>query len=240
MKKLSALIPARGGSKGVPKKNIKKILNFPLITYSIFACKMCENIDRVIVSTDDPEIAEIATKYGAEVPFLRPKEFSQDNSTDLDVLRHFFSFYDFPEVAYIRPTTPLRNPFLINSYVAEYFKNKDAITSVRSMHELAESPYKFFQIKDGLCYGFFEEFNGIKDYTNLPRQIFPKAYHPNGYFDIVKRDTIENGSTFGSAIYPIITDYVTEIDTVEQFQYLEYEMEKNPNVVLEKLQESGL
>ena len=236
MNTMPALIPARGGSKGVPKKNIKKIHNLPLISYYILACKMCYNISDIIVSTDDPEIAEIAYEYGAKIPFLRPKEFAQDDSTDLDVLKHFFGYNKCPEVAYIRPTTPLRDPVSMELYIEEYFKNKNNITSVRSMHELAESPYKFLQIKEGLCQGFFEDFNGIKDYTNLPRQTFPKAYHPNGYLDVIKKDVVDKGSTFGSLVYPIVTDFVTEIDTKEQFKYLEYEMEKVPSPILQKFQ----
>ena len=235
MKPLAALIPARGGSKGVLKKNIKKICDFPLIAYSIVACKMCKNIDRVIVSTDDPEIAEIASKYGAEIPFLRPRELARDSSTDLEVIRHLLNNIDVPEIAYIRPTTPLRDPVYMDFYIEEYYRNREEITSIRSMHELAESPYKFLQIKDGSCYGFFSDFKGIKDYTNLPRQIFPKAYHPNGYIDIIKKKTIEEGSTYGEKVFPVVTDFVTEIDTVNQLKYLEYEMNNTSNSILNEL-----
>ena len=89
MRKISALIPARGGSKGVHKKNIKRLHGYPLISYSILACKMSRMIDRIIVSTDDEEIAKVSLEYGAEVPFLRPEELAQDDSTDREVIQHY-------------------------------------------------------------------------------------------------------------------------------------------------------
>ncbi len=104
--KLTAVIPARGGSKGVPRKNIKLLQGHPLISYSIVACKMSCLIDRVVVSTDDDEIAEVAKSYGAEI-LKRPEEYSQDNSTDWQVINHFFQSYDVDDVVYLRPTTPL-------------------------------------------------------------------------------------------------------------------------------------
>ena len=223
MKKISALIPARAGSKGVPKKNIKELIDHPLLAYSIAACKMAGSIERVIVSTDSQEIADIAIKYGAEVPFVRPPDLAQDSSKDIDVIKHYFEQVGGDDVAYIRPTTPLRLPSVINDCVDNYFKNqREFCTGVRSMHELPESPHKMFMINDdGECCGFFPDFNGIKNYTNLPRQMFPKAYQPNGYLDIVKRSTLSGGDTFGDVILPIVTEEVIEVDTQYQFNQLE-------------------
>ena len=90
MPKITALIPARGGSKGVPRKNIKLLNGHPLIAYSIIACRLSKNIGRIIVSTEDKEIASISINHGAEVPFMRPPDLSRDESTDQDVLEHFF------------------------------------------------------------------------------------------------------------------------------------------------------
>ena len=105
-----ALIPARGGSKGVPRKNVKLIGGHPLIAYSIAACKMSNKISDVYVSTDDREIASVALKYGAKVPFLRPLQYASDTSGDWEVINHFFENIDAKYVAYMRPTTPLREP----------------------------------------------------------------------------------------------------------------------------------
>ena len=89
-----AIIPARGGSKGVIKKNSKCFGGHPLIAYSIIAAKLCPSIDRVIVSTDSVEITEIAKRYGAEVPFLRPEAYAQDHSPDLDFIKHALDWFD--------------------------------------------------------------------------------------------------------------------------------------------------
>jgi|TARA_R110000796_G_scaffold28137_3_gene77202 CMP-N-acetylneuraminic acid synthetase len=234
MKKLTALIPARGGSKGVPKKNIKELIDHPLLAYSIAVCKMAGSIERVIVSTDNQEIADVALKYGAEVPFIRPPELAKDDSKDIDVIKHYFEQVGGEEVAYVRPTTPLRVPSVIDYCIENYFNNqREYCTGVRSMHELPESPHKMFMINDdGECCGFFPDFNGIKNYTNLPRQMFPKAYQPNGYLDIVKKSTLSGGDTFGDVILPIVTEEVIEVDTQYQFNQLEDLLKVRGHVLL--------
>ena len=228
--KIDALIPARAGSKGVLGKNIKNLDGFPLIAYTIHACKTSDMIDRVVVSTDSQEIATVAEEYGAEVPFLRPKELAQDHSTDHDVIKHFFDQTNVGCVAYMRPTTPLRDPKSISEAVRFFLKNKEKMSGLRSMHELPEPPYKMFKIEDGFCKGFFDHYNGIVDYTNLPRQTFPKAYQPNGYVDIAKRETVENKKTaFGMGVMPYVTEYVTEVDTEHEFKLIEYQLSLKNN-----------
>ena len=237
--KLTAIIPARGGSKGVPRKNTKLLHDHPLISYSIMACKMSVMIDKVVVSTEDDEIAQIAESYGAEI-LERPVEYAQDNSTDWQVIDHFFQSYSVDDVVYLRPTTPLRNPDNIDDCIEFYLKNRNRMSGLRSMHELPESPYKVFKLtKDGYCEGFFEDFNGIKDYSNLPRQNFPKAYQPNGYIDIAKRETVESGtSSFATTILPYISEFVTEVDTEYEFDLLTHQLSIQPSTLLEKLNKS--
>jgi len=238
MSKITALIPARGGSKGVPGKNIKKLHGFPLLAYSIEACIESSGIDRVVVSTDSEEIAEIAKHYGADVPFMRPAQFAQDNSTDYAVINHYFDQTGDEEVAYIRPTTPLRDPKKLTEYVDFFFDNKDSMSGLRSMHELPEPPYKMFRVEDGYCKGFFKDFKGIKDYTNLPRQTFPKAYQPNGYMDISKKQTLRReGTSFGMQIMPVITEQVTEVDMQHEFNLLNFQLSTEENVLLKNLKE---
>ena len=241
MKKIAALIPARGGSKGVPRKNIKLLKGHPLIAYSIAAAKMCPAIDGVVVSTDDAEIASVAQMYGAEV-LMRPEEFAQDNSTDWQVINHYFNNHDTDAVAYLRPTTPLRNPDLLTEGVKFYYENEGEMSGMRSMHELPESPYKVFKINDeGYCEGFFDEYKGIKDYTNLPRQNFPKAYQPNGYLDIAKRSTVEGGkSAFATDILPLISEFVTEVDAKYEFDLLGHQLSLESNILFNHLEEWDL
>jgi len=211
---ITAIIPARGGSKGIPRKNIIDVGGYPLIAYSIAACKLSKNIDRVIVSTEDAEIAHVAQSYGAEIPFIRPLALSEDTSTDVGFLEHFFDNIDVSEAALIRPTTPFRNPQFIDDTIEEFFEVKDKVTGLRTVNEINENPYKVYKIENNICTGFFKEYNGVEEYSNLPRQTFPKAYQGNGHIDIVKKDTVLNGTTFGGIIYAKTCERVIDIDSL--------------------------
>jgi CMP-N,N'-diacetyllegionaminic acid synthase len=234
-----ALIPARGGSKGVPYKNIKSLKGHPLLSFSIAACKLSKKISRVIVSTDDKKIAIAAKAYGAEVPFMRPNSLAQDGSTDCDYLKHFFDKVESEEVAIFRPTTPFRDPKEIDRIISIYENNKDACSSMRTMHEFPESPYKMLTMdKNNYCKGLFEDFEGIKEYTNLPRQNFPKVYHPNGYVDVVRKKVVENNKwkdSYGNKIYGCLTPYVLEIDEQYQFDMANSSMRRQDSILLEYL-----
>src|SRR2546429_9945030 len=114
-----ALVPARGGSKGVPRKNIRNLCGHPLLAYSIAAARQCSRIDRVIVSTDSEAIAAVGREYGAEVPFLRPAEFATDASTDRELMIHAVEWLERPGagsrfIAPARPTTPPRGPAVLH------------------------------------------------------------------------------------------------------------------------------
>lgn len=213
---ISAIIPARAGSKRIKSKNIIDLGDHPLIAYTIQACKLSKNIDRVIVSTDCEIIKNISLKYGAEVPFKRPKSLASDNSSDEGFLEHFFDNIDVDEVLLMRPTSPLRNPKEIDRIIETYMRAKiecSRYTGFRSMSISNHSPYKMFKIEDGLCKGFFEDFMGNKNYTNLPNQFFPQSYIPNGYCDLVLRNTIKKcNSSFGDNIYGVCTENIIDID----------------------------
>lgn len=123
-----ALIPARGGSKGIKHKNIVSLGGKPLIGYSIEAAKGCQYIDCVVVSTDDEEIREIAQKYGAEVPFMRPKYLSEDNSKTIEVILHAIDFFsqrkdNFDIVILLQPTSPLRDSDDITEALNKFINN---------------------------------------------------------------------------------------------------------------------
>lgn len=235
--KTVAIIPARGGSKGVPKKNIKLLGGYPLIAYSIIASKLSSKIERTIVSTDSQEIADIAVSYGAEVPFLRPSEIAQDNSTDLQLFQHAINWFKESEsvvsdlLVHLRPTTPLRIPSEIDRAITHIEEHPDA-SSLRSAHELPEPPQKMFQINEkGFFEGFFPD-DPRPGYYNLPRQLFPKAYHPNGYVDIIKTNIVQKTKfLYGSDIAAFVTPFVVEVDKAEDFQYLEYQLNRFGNPI---------
>ena len=234
------LIPARSGSKGVPKKNIKLLAGYPLIAYSIIASKLSSKIERTIVSTDSQEFAEIALSYGAEVPFIRPKEISQDDSSALEYVQHTIDWFQTHETkqpeyfVLLCPPTPLRDPLLIDEAIDAILMNNKA-TSLRSAKETQESPYKLFTIKDGFFEGMFPD-DPRPDYYNLPRQAFPPVYHPNGYVDIIKTSTVKTtGSLNGPNMLAFITPDVGDLDRPQDFEFLEFVLNRSKNPIYEYL-----
>ena len=234
-----ALIPARGGSKSIPRKNIVPIQGHPLIAYTIAACQLSHQITRIIVSTEDTEIAEIATRYGAEVPFLRPSEHSTDQSSDLGFLTHFFEVIGADEVALMRPVTPLRDPRSIDTIISTWASISASSTSLRSVHEVREPPYKLFKLdaSNQLC-GFFTDFEGNADYSALPRQVFPTTFRGNGYVDIVKSSTVSEGSCFGTRVHAFVTEEVIDIDTPTDMSFLEFQLQTNSHLLLDYLNQN--
>ena len=217
-----ALILARGGSKGVPKKNIKQLMGKPLIEYVITSAKESKKITDVYVSSDDEEIIEISKNLGCKI-IVRPNELSTDTSLDIDSFRHFCKELNHTEpIIHLRATTPLVNPLVIDNAIEVFLKNKKNITSLRSAHETSESVYKFYT-KNG---EFWQPIVDNMD-TNLPRQSYPKTYSPNGYVDIVTPEIfMDSDSFYGDKIYSFITDKTYEIDTIDDFNYIEYILSK--------------
>lgn len=218
MRKLKCIVLARGGSKGVPGKNIKQLLGTPLLGWVLNTAKECKMIDEVWVSTDSDEIAEVANRYGARV-IMRPSEISGDDSLDIDAFVHALQFIgECDYLVHLRATTPVIEPSVVDDAIRYFLDNQENCTSLRSGHKMSESIYKFFKLKNS----FFEP---ISDGHHLGRQNVEHTYVPNGYVDIVKVETIVGTSTLhGDRILAFETDHVVEIDTIEDFEYLEYKM----------------
>lgn len=222
-----AIIPARSGSKGVINKNIKLLSGKPLLAYSILSARDSKNIDKIFVSTDSPKYADIAREYGIEVPFLRPAEISGDKSTDYQCIKHLLDWLkenhqDTPEfIVHLRPTTPFRKATLIDQAI-ELLKNTPEVNALRSVHEMSESAYKCLEIKNNLLKPLgVESFD--MEIANLPRQHFKKTYKGNGYVDVLKTSFIlKNGKIHGEKVIPFITDFAPEVDTLDNFKYLEF------------------
>jgi len=235
MSKVLALIPARSGSKGVPNKNVRLLGEHPLIEWSIKGCKKSKLIDRIIVSTDSQEYADLSIQFGAEVPFLRPTEISGDSSTDFDFIIHALDWLadngDEPDyIVHIRPTTPFRVPELIDNAI-RLFQNSSNATALRSIHEMSESAYKTFEIApEGQLKRVGEDTTAL-DIANNARQQFPSTYQANGYVDVLSTQFIrENGLIHGDSVLPFITPVVVEVDTDDDFAHLEYQLSRTPEI----------
>lgn len=217
-----ALIPARGGSKGIPRKNIRDFAGAPLIAYSIAAGLQSQRVTRVIVSTDDEEIAAVARQWGAETPFSRPAEFAQDATTDLPVFLQALAWlaehenYHPELVVQLRPTSPVRPVGLIDEAIELMLTNPQA-DCVRGVVPSGQNPYKMWQIEpDSHQLKPLLSLPNLKEPYNAPRQELPKTYWQTGHIDVIRTSTIlEKGSLTGDIILPVLIDphYTVDIDT---------------------------
>jgi N-acylneuraminate cytidylyltransferase len=223
-----ALIPARGGSKSIPRKNILEFAGHPLIAFSIAAGLASEKVQRVIVSTDDEQIAAIARDYGAEVPFLRPDEISQDDTLDLPVFQHALEWLEVEEsyhpeiVVQLRPTSPLRKKIHIDQAVWRLIAHPEA-DSIRSVCIPFQNPFKMWRVSEN---GFMNPLmtTDLLEAYNLPRQALPEVYWQTGYVDAAWRDTIlEKRSMTGDNIMPLIigADEWIDIDSPDDWRRAE-------------------
>lgn len=226
MPEVLAVIPARGGSKGLPGKNIRMLGGYPLIAWSIAAAKQSDAVDRVICTTDSPEIAAIAREFGAEVPFMRPSELAGDDTLDLPVFQHALAWLDENEayapdyVVQLRPTSPFRSPSLIGDTVA-LLEADAAATSVRSIAEAPKSPFKMWRPTAGPYLQNLLDEPGIFEPYNSLRQLLPPVYWHTGTIDTIRTTTITGGSMTGANVLPVkIPDaYLIDIDTAEDFAH---------------------
>tara|TARA_B100000427_G_scaffold277498_1_gene246867 strand:+ start:22 stop:729 length:708 start_codon:yes stop_codon:yes gene_type:complete len=228
---ITAIIPARGGSKTIPRKNIKLFLGKPLIYYSIKQAQESKYINRIILTTDDEEIRQIGIKYGAEAPFIRPKEISGDLSTDLEFFQHYLQWTKenepnkIPDIlVQLRPTYPTRKVEIIDDCIKTMLDNM-SYDCVRTVAEYNfKTPYKMYTLDNNRLRPLFEEYNGIKQPYNHCRQIFPQIYTANGYLEVIKTETILNkNSVSGDKIFSYIMDEscIEDIDTEEEWILLE-------------------
>jgi CMP-N,N'-diacetyllegionaminic acid synthase len=236
MSDVIAIIPARSGSKTILNKNIQLLAGHPLIAYSIAVAKLSKNIDRVIVSTNSAEYANIAKHYGAEVPFIRPEKYSTDKSTDKDFLIHAIKWLIDNEnlnpeyLVHLRPTTPLRRPSIVDEAI-NLIKHDKSSTALRSAHKAPESPLKWF-VKSG------PYFQGIIDNEsyNLPKEEFNQVYIPNGYVDIIRSSFILNNQEIhGNRMIGFESPTCIEVDSHEEFEYIKYQLNKEGSVLSEYL-----
>jgi N-acylneuraminate cytidylyltransferase len=228
-----SIIPARSGSKGIPNKNLQELGGKNLLDWSIKASLRTKNINRTLVSTDSVEYLHLALALGAEVPFLRPAEFATDSSPDLDFIRHAISKLaeagTRPDlIVHLRPTTPFRDPQVIERAIQEFINGSTRYTALRSVHELSESAYKTLEIApDGNLIRVFSNNQDIEN-SNMARQTFPTTYSPNGYVDVIATEFVEaEKKIHGNRVRAFITERVIEVDDVTDLEFLNVSLKMN-------------
>jgi YrbI family 3-deoxy-D-manno-octulosonate 8-phosphate phosphatase len=225
-----ALIPARGGSKSIPRKNIRPLSGYPLVAYSIAAAIQSQLVTRTIVSTDDEEIAQVARGYGAEVPFLRPLEYALDNTTDLPVFIHALNWlrdnegYQPDILVQLRPTSPIRPPGCVDQAVQLLLDHSQA-DSVRGVIPSGQNPFKMWQVNEQGHMVPLLPVEGIAEPYNAPRQSLPHTFWQTGHIDAIRYATIlQKKSLSGDIILPLHLDprYAIDIDTLRDWQRAEW------------------
>jgi N-acylneuraminate cytidylyltransferase len=232
MTEILALIPARGGSKGIPRKNIRDFAGYPLLAWSIAAGLKAELVTRVIVSTDDDEIAAVACEYGAETPFRRPKVFAQDDTTDLPVFEHALEWLKenegyVPEVVVqLRPTSPIRPNGLVDNAIRKLLEHPEA-DCVRGIVSAGQNPHKMWRLPEGENSPMKNllDVDGIAEPYNAPRQSLPPVYWQTGHIDAIRADSIlKKRSLTGDLIYPLVIDsrFTVDIDNLSDWAFYEH------------------
>lgn len=238
-KKIVALIPARGGSKRLPNKNILPLNGQPLISHTIKSARLSKYIDRVIVSTDSEMIAGVCRKYGAEVPFLRPAEIAGDKTSDYPVIAHALNWLEqkgfFADiVVWLRPTVPLRQEGLIDRCIETIVEKKtDSVRSVRNVGRF--HPFWMLKVnKNGLAQSFLKGKTIDKYYQH---QLLPELFEHDGYCDVTLSKNINRRCSvsqtlkgmYGKKMAVVINHDgrpLVNIDTKEDFQLAEILMKR--------------
>lgn len=221
-----AIIPARGGSKGLPGKNIKDLLGKPLIGYTIEAALRSKNIESILVSTDSNEIANVARSLGAKVPFIRPDHLSHDTAQAIDVYLHAINYQmnqgnRVDNVIVLQPTSPLRSTEDIDSAIEMFYTKKaDSVISYCKehhpiyWHKRIDESGKFIDI--------------FKENTLVNRQELGTSYFPNGSIYVFKRELLESRRYYSenSFAYIMPRNRSVDIDTLDDFELAEFYLKK--------------
>lgn len=221
--KVLGVIPARGGSKSIPLKNIALLAGKPLIYYTIREAKKSQLLDAFIVSTDDPNIAGVARRYGADVPFLRPKRLAGDKSPDVGFFKHALDWVEKhrgwrPDIIVnLRPTAPLRLAEDIDRAISLMAKTGcDSVRTVSAPNPF--NPFKmwrFVAAKEGIMEPLIKTAHYTKLGTDVPRQLLPQVYWQNGFVDATRVKFIKRGIVYGRDVRGVVIDSRRNVDLDE-------------------------
>ena len=218
------LIPARGGSKRIPRKNIRFLNGEPLINHTIKAAMGSRLVEAVIVSTDCSETAKIASRCGAWVPFVRPSNIARDDTPDPPVIRHTIEWIEknngknLDIIVFLRPTTPFKTSTLIDRCV-EKLQGDSQLSAVRTITPVEGIYHPYWHIK--VQQGFLKPFiDGVQTEKYYQRQLLPACYRLNGVVDVMRRDCVMNSTNiYGDRIGFIEVEETTAIDIDNEFDF---------------------
>ncbi|MEJ2002665.1 MAG: acylneuraminate cytidylyltransferase family protein [Maritimibacter sp.] len=207
----------RGGSKGLPGKNVRLLGGQPLIAWAVAAGRATPSIERVICSTDDEAIAAAARAAGAEVPFQRPAELANDTATDLDVFAHALGWFSEHETVLpeffvqLRPTTPFRDPAWIETAL-DRMRADPSITCMRTVAPTPVTPYKMWRRSADGKLSPALDLPGVSEPYNMPRQALPPVFWHTGQLDVIRTETLLAGSMTGANIHALDVAIETAVD----------------------------
>lgn len=220
--KILALIPARGGSKGIKDKNIVFLAGKPLIAYSIEAAKRSKYIDDIVVTTDSEKIAETSKQYGASVPFIRPAELAADTSKTIDAVLHAIKTLktmgkEYDVLVLLQPTQPLRTNNDIDEAIKVYYKNREE--GLVSVSLVDDSPLFIRSISNE-----GKLLNLLSQNSTCRRQDMPEYYKVNGCIYINKIDEINGNTSFNDNRVPFIMrkEHSVDVDEMSDLWMAEY------------------
>jgi CMP-N-acetylneuraminic acid synthetase len=228
------IVPARAGSKTIPRKNIRLLNGKPLIAYTIEAALRSKQLTRILVSTDDEQIGGIAKTYGAEFLFLRPKELAGDSTGDLPVIKHAIDWFEkngkenIEKIIYLRPTTPFRTPQIIDACIdkvdSDDYSGLRTVTRVGGVHH----PYWMYRSEQGVLKPFCSGIN-ISEYYQ--RQLLPECLRLNGVVEVILSHTIMKNDLYGDKIGYLEIDEMHSIDIDNEFDldFAEFCMQRHQN-----------
>tara|TARA_B110000483_G_C18028369_1_gene477767 strand:- start:14 stop:727 length:714 start_codon:yes stop_codon:yes gene_type:complete len=224
------IIPARSGSKGIKDKNIKNLSGKPLIAWSIEQALQSKYKMKILVSTDSEKYQKIAIEYGAEAPFLRPTDISQDLSTDLELVEHCLGYLEENEnyhpdfIVQLRPTYPTRKVEILDETIKIFIeKRSQGFDSLRTIIPFEKSPFKMYTMNGTNLEPLFRNLGDLKEPYNQCRQKLPQAYLHNGYIDIFNTDIVKYDKISGDNIYGYVMkkNEYHDIDSIEDFEIVE-------------------
>ena len=229
--KAIAIIPARGGSKGLPQKNVSNLAGKPLIAWTIDVCLRSQYINKTIVTSDDASILEVAQQYGAET-IKRPEKLATDNALTVDVITHALGVLEYEVdlesykyVVLMQPTSPLRNTKHVNEAFEKIISTE--ATSLVSVTKPLYHPFKAFRLVDGYLKGLVQD-----DHPFLPRQLLPETYVGNGAIYIIEIDLFKKtNSLMTSRCIPYEMDGISSIDIDTKL-----DLDKASAILLNKIQ----